>query len=76
MVCVRSGPTDTQHDRDAGVLLDGAHVAARVLGQVAQRADAVDRLGPARELLVDRRRARERARRSTARPRPARPSIS
>ena len=43
------------------------HVASRVLRQVAQRPHVVDRLGPARVLVVDRRRARER--RAARRPR-------
>ena len=48
-------------------------VAARVLGQAGERADVVDRLGPAVEPLVDRRRARpstsaDDGQRSTRRP--------
>ena len=42
------------------VRLEGRHVAAGGLGQVDEAADVVDRLLPALELLVDRRRARER----------------
>ena len=64
-------PDRDEHDRDAGVLLERAHVAARVLGQVAERADVVDRLVPARRTprrSASRARAR---RRSTARRRPA-----
>ena len=57
-------PDRDEHDRHAGELLERRHVAAGGLGQVGQRPDVVDRLLPALEVLVDRRRAR-RARRPT-----------
>ena len=59
-------PDRDEDDRHAGVLLERGHVAAGVLGQVGERPDVVDRLGPARELLVDRRRARQRRAAATA----------
>ena len=47
-------PDRDEHDRHAGRLLQRGHVAPGVLGQLGQRPDVVDRLGPAREALVDR----------------------
>ena len=61
-----------EHDRHAGEILDGAHVAPRVLGQVGEGADGVDRLVPAIEPLVDRLGAAEDGRPTTASDRPAR----
>src|SRR3954447_9749068 len=48
-----------EHDRRAGELLESRHVASGVLGQVAERANAVNRLVPAGKRLVDRPRARQ-----------------
>src|SRR3954462_5492132 len=48
-----------EDDRHAGVLLDRRDVPSRVLRQGAERADAVDRLDPTRERVVDGRRPRE-----------------
>ena len=57
------GPDRQQHDRDARLRLERRHVPPRVLGQVAERSDVVDRLGPALELLVHGRRPGEDGRR-------------
>ena len=65
------GPDRHEHDRHAGVRLERRHVASRVLGQVGEAADVVDRLLPALEVLVDRDRARRGRCRSTARRRRA-----
>ena len=59
IVCVRSGPTETSTIGTPARSSSGADVAPGVLGQVGERPDVVDRLGPAIEPLVDRRRARE-----------------